>query len=662
MTDYNQPRKNKHDGVNGKKIRNNPSQLVIPNIKEYQDQWLMHKRLMDKLIEQLQGTKEQCNTLIDIIKPIKKQRNIFQSLSDTTRTHVLTVFDRIDDTVQDIEPTSDECIDKFNDLIQFFDILLHEASKYDGKEMIATQELINKVEEETVYNGVEEEFLDHEAHLKRRKQYAEVIVDLEEYLTDAQKQCNTISAALRNGASEIAKSDDKTEWLSITTSINRNADKSLTLIHQTLEESLREIKTAGILLMQNDKQIERYQEQLRFLTSTLDKERIKYHDDIEMYSGELRKQKDQNAYLNEELQHERAVSDRRQVEVRRGEKEIEELTQRLDGQTNKEILQNKELKSILSIIYQSKDEQITDDMKQLLSSHFNQFESCYASEQELRYKCKELSRHLDDSKMRRQYEKCNYKKKIEQMKNSWDQEKIGIENRHNMLIEKLQDEIQLWRSTNGSSNFDVQVAMEQMEDALHEAHIQIRDKDDEIQELRDQLQTIQIDQHQKGGITIDPNDEESKQLIHQATTTTSAATSTLSTKQQQQQQEPLKVVEMRKGMELYQFLYNNLTELQETTGHEMHESLVFLNELKHELELYGGLLSERDYAIEILENRLNISQNATQSINQKYNKLRHKFLKDDDDSDNVSEISDLDVFIKHIFVFLFLFKFCMFLL
>lgn len=627
------------------------STLYIPNIKEYHVEWLMHKQLMDKLIEQLQATKHQCRTLIDIIKPIKRQRNIFQSLSDTTRTHVLSIFDRVDDTAHDFEPTSEECIDKFNDLIQFFDLLLQEASKYDGKEMISPSNRTGKASTKTknseTFNGVEEEFLDHDAHLKRREEYAAVISDLEEFLNDAQKQCNTISAALRNGASEIAKSDDKSEWLSITTSINRNADDCLRIIHQTLQQSMTEIKTAGILLMQNDKQIEKYQEQIKFLTSSLDKERQKYHDDIEMYSGELRKQKDQNAHLNEELQHERGITDRRSAEVRRGEKQIDELEKRLDNKTNKEILQNKELDAILNAINKSSDPAITDTIKQLLSSHFNQFESCYASEQELRYKCKELSRHLDDSKMRRQYEKMNYKKKIEQMKNSWDQEKVGIENRHNMLIEKLQDEIQLWRSTNGSlSNFDVQVAMEQMEDALHEAHIQIRDKDDEIDELRDQLQLIHQEHNQR--LIIDPNEEDRKESEPSNINSNGNILSSNGDKRQ------LSVVEMRKGMELYQFLYNNLSEIADSRSIDMHESLVLLNELKHELELYGGLLSERDYAIEILENRLNISQNATQTINDKYNKLRHKFLKDDDDSDNVSEISDLDViFITFVFCFFF---------
>eukprot|EP01084_Bolivina_argentea_P036776 68002_1 len=309
--------------------------LIIPNIAQYQQEWLVHKSLVDKLIEQLQITKKECSTIIDIIKPIKRKRNILSELPDTKRINILSIFDRVDDTVQDIEPTSDECIDKFNDLIQFFDILIDEASKYDSKNKVIIDKNDNNI---MVDGGGDEQFVDHEAHLLRRQQYAEVIVDLEEYLTDAQKQCQTISGALRNGASEMSKLDDKTEWLSIVTSINRNANTSLTLIHATLEESLKEIKTAGILLMQNDKQIERYQQQLQFLTKSLEKQREKYHDDVEKYCLEIRKEKDKNIYLNEELQHERTITERRSSQVERLEKEIEEYSSRLNLKINGEII------------------------------------------------------------------------------------------------------------------------------------------------------------------------------------------------------------------------------------------------------------------------------------------------------------------------------------
>eukprot|EP01083_Nonionella_stella_P162223 532342_1 len=575
--------------------------LILPNIKEYQKQWLMHKALVNKLIEQLHATKQQCNTIMDVIKPIKLKRNILQELPDTKRTHVLSIFDRVDTTVQDFEPTSEECIEKFHELIKFFNVLMEEASKHDDKHIVTIAKTDdNAIDFGSSVNG-QGQFLDHEAHLVRRQQYAEVIVDLEEYLTDARKHCQTISAAMRNGASEMAKSDDKSEWLSVTTSIARNAEESLKLIQDTLDESLKEIQTAGILLMQNDKQIERYQEQLAFLTSSLEAQRKKYHDDVESYSLQIRKAKDRNAHLNEERHHQRGLNERRNNEVRRLQREAQELTQRFENKMNDEILNaSSEYADILLVIG---DENVSSRLR----AHFNHFESCFASESELRFKCSELSRHLDESKLRRQYEKCNYKKKLEQIRNSWDQEKMNIENRHNMLIEKLQDEIQLWRSTNGSSNFDVQVAMEQMEDALHEAHIQIRDKDDEIEELRSELAHLRDEKHANPHLALMAvaDDDDDDDAAPKSGSKLSAA-------------------EMRKGMELYDFICCNLKDFEREKQCDMHESLILLAELKHEMELYGDLLNERDYAIHMLEDRLNISQNATTSIHNKYNKIRHK--------------------------------------
>ena len=292
----------------------------MPNIGQYKEQWLVHKLLIDKLLEQLSKTKEQCITILSIIKPIKLKRSILQELPDTKRTHILSMFDRVDDTMRDFKPTSQECMDQFAELIDFFDSLLQSASSKHHSHPLPSSSSQKQNKSTPIY---QEYNVDHEAHLIRRQQYAEVIVELEDFLVDAQKQCQTISAALRTGASEMAKSDDKTEWLSITTSINRNADTSLNLIHNVLEESLKEIKTAGILLMQNDKQIERSQQHLAFLTDSLEKERKKYQNDIENYAVVIRKEKDKTAYLNEQLHQERTLSERRSSEVRRLEKEIE---------------------------------------------------------------------------------------------------------------------------------------------------------------------------------------------------------------------------------------------------------------------------------------------------------------------------------------------------
>ena len=580
---------------------------------------------------------------------------MLQELPDATRVNILSIFDQVGVIMHDMDPISEQCLSQFGDLRSFIQTLLDNATdgiqqihqNHQNQQRQSKRQLLDGDDFEigvgSAGSAVQTPFLDHIGHLEQRQKYAEVISELEEYLNDAQKHCKTVSAALRNGASEMSKSDDKVEWLSITTSINRNVDQSLNLIHKTLEESLREIKTAGKLLMQNDRQIEHYQEQLKFLTESLDKERQKYFHDSEVYSSEIHKVKDEISRYTEELQQERVIVERRSVEVRRLEKENSALTKRLENKMQRDILENGDLKLLMRTLRESP--LVDEKMENLLTSTFNHFESCFMSERELRYKCKELSRHLDDSKMRRQYEKCNYKKKVEQIKNSRDQEKIGIENRHNLLVEKLQDEIQLWRSTNGSSNFDVQVAMEQMEDALHEAHIQIRDKDEEIDELREEVLTLQSEQKEVN-MLLDPMETEMKQREEPTGTATGTETGNGNASGNgtaNGSKYKLDAIEMRKGLELYEFIYGNLEEIEREQQCDLRESFVLLKQLKHELELYGGLLSERDTAIHILEDRLSISQNAEHSFRSKYNKIRHKLLAQDDDSDNLSAVSHLEV-------------------
>ncbi|ETO13822.1 viral A-type inclusion protein [Reticulomyxa filosa] len=113
------------------------------------------------------------------------------------------------------------------------------------------------------------------------------------------------------------------------------------------------------------------------------------------------------------------------------------------------------------------------------------------TEKKWRFKYSEVSRQLEELQMRRKYEQSHFKKTHKQLQNAFNHEKDVIENKHNALMERLQDELQMCKTANVRlSKFDIESRLEQLEESLTESQMQIRDKDEEIREMTEALDNM----------------------------------------------------------------------------------------------------------------------------------------------------------------------------
>ena len=318
--------------------------------------------------------------------------------------------------------------------------------------------------------------LDREGHLRRRKEYQEVIDSLDKDLHASSDACENIAIQLEDAVLQLSGNNASTvDNLAVLSPIQTRINEELDIVHGTLIDTINEIQTAGTLLMQNDRQIERYQNELNVINGSLHDLRHRYHSSVEHYELTVRKLKDRETKLKEQLSTERGITERRTKEVKRLETETNKLNKRL--QEHHTLTNPKDFVNIFNNIRYLKtkfttngnrNDKITIDFEQnqkivevienierQVTRKMEEFDLAQASEHELRFRANEASRQLEDSKMRREFDKANWKKKNELLKNGFEHEKSLIENRHNEELEKLQDENQLLRATNGNSTVSV---------------------------------------------------------------------------------------------------------------------------------------------------------------------------------------------------------------
>ncbi|ETO17195.1 rhoptry protein, partial [Reticulomyxa filosa] len=351
--------------------------------------------------------------------------------------------------------------------------------------------------------------------------------------------------ALRTAHSELGKSNDQNEWMSVTASVTNNTNDSLAIIYEVLEGSLSEIKTAGTLLMENDKQIEKFEEQLNILATTLAEVRKEYHQTIQDMSEKLRKLRDRKSNLQDELAQERAITERRSSEQARLEEEIASLQAKLEQglkQSSEEA--TKYIRFLEQVARETPDPRKSTEIRnvcQMLQRTSGELMQLVEAEKTWRTNYNEISKQLEELQMRRKYERAHFKKMQNQLQNAFNHEKDLIENKQNEIIEKLQDELQMRKTiianptsnpspnsnsnsntnanananananpdtkvnvnvnTNANANVNVNATtnvnssnndtrLAQLEEALMEAHIQIRDKDEEIREMTNTLNSL----------------------------------------------------------------------------------------------------------------------------------------------------------------------------
>ena len=229
-----------------------------------------------------------------------------------------------------------------------------------------------------------------------------------------------------------------------------------------------------------------------------------------------------------------------------------------------------------------------------------------------------------------------------------------------------------------------------MEDALHEAHIQIRDKDDEIAELKDVLQqtTQEISDFQKensslrikaagmsrGGQMTDsgfPNvnnddfdemDEDghggmnltnsmaridyerhAKEIMDMLGKTVKEVLVKVNVNSEDNRNDNIgrgyghAYSSTTYGVSNLGYNATNSSSLSHPNAFSVAQSNqeidTLLQRLEDEIEVLSTFVNERDRAIELLSNRLGVIKMAHKSIDEKYRVLRGKYLNQDDDSD-----------------------------
>lgn len=183
-------------------------------------------------------------------------------------------------------------------------------------------------------------------------------------------------------------------------------------------------------------------------------------------------------------------------------------------------------------------------------------------------------------------------------------------------------------------------ALSKLEEALQDAHDEIRAKDEEIEELSTAL-------NESTEENIDLKKENSKLRVAKDLTTLDGGNKNEINSYDNAQNSnlevnlnvPQMVVEMRKTQQLMEYIRDHLT-TQSQRGIDNKEPLVLLRELSREMEFLESILGDRERVIIILNNRLQIAYHALEMTEDKYRKIRQKYRQNDGGSER-SSISDL---------------------
>ncbi|ETO18084.1 hypothetical protein RFI_19207, partial [Reticulomyxa filosa] len=327
----------------------NEAEILLPILKTYANRWISHKAQIQKIRHGLSQSQDQCKVIKKRLHPLLEADALSELPSHKLST-LLSLIHLVEDSTTDISISANDGSLELEELERFFDDILT-SLKVDNEAADGSNANGSKGTRQSKFNSASRRSSlpnksqgphmsgyhsrmtlsrgDHfqsemdftlerpEEHMKRREQYAEIVSELEMMLKESQRQCSQVSTTLRVSLNELIKSTDSNEWQSMTNSMCNHLGESLSAVCQALEATLGEVKSAGMLLMENDKQIEGFEEQLNALATTLVEARKDYHQKVQDMSEKIRRLRDRKSNLQDELRQERAIAEKRSSEQAR---------------------------------------------------------------------------------------------------------------------------------------------------------------------------------------------------------------------------------------------------------------------------------------------------------------------------------------------------------